>query len=415
MQSAKANVASQLTPTGTSAIAVIGIRGPEAAEALTPFQPDVGGEAGRRFSVARLPVGRVRFGYWYRTDGTREEVVLVRTAEQCFELHCHGGPIIVGSLLADLERRGCQIVPWEEFLLHECPSPWERDLWRLLSRATTAQAASCILDQASGALANELLAAAEALERQSGTEAAARIEELLRRSRLARRFFDPWRVTLLGPPNVGKSSLANALVGYERTIVWEEPGTTRDVVAVEVALDGWPLVLQDVAGLRATDDPVEQEGVERARAEAARSDLVLLVTSPDAGSWPTVTLPAHVHVLFVLNKVDLLGEPRLWLTELAPPGIPAARVCLTSALTGQGISELQQSMVRALVGDSIPPGAGVPLTGELCAGLEEAAKLVAEGRHSAGRLLLRSLAERAPAIWKAEPGLSDSCGDAKSS
>jgi tRNA U34 5-carboxymethylaminomethyl modifying GTPase MnmE/TrmE len=135
---------------------------------------------------------------------------------------------------------------------------------------------------------------------------------------------------------------------------------------------------------------------------------VLLVTSPDVGSWPNLTLPPHVHRLFVLNKIDLLDNPHQWLTQYAPPGVPTDEFCLVSARTGWGITELQQRIVHRLAGESIPPGAGVPLSDQLGGGLVEAAKLIAEGHYSAGRRLLRSLAALAPAVWRAEPPLLNS-------
>ena len=86
-----------------------------------------------------------------------------------------------------------------------------------------------------------------------------------------------WRVVIAGPPNVGKSSLINAMAGYERAIVSPLPGTTRDVVTLTTAIDGWPVQLADTAGLRASDDELESAGVKLAGAALAAADLVILV------------------------------------------------------------------------------------------------------------------------------------------
>ena len=88
---------------------------------------------------------------------------------------------------------------------------------------------------------------------------------------------NPWRVAIGGPPNVGKSTLINALVGYQRAIAFDQPGTTRDVVTAMTAIDGWPVELSDTAGLRTSDEPLEQAGVQRRRAELRRADLTVLV------------------------------------------------------------------------------------------------------------------------------------------
>ena len=84
-------------------------------------------------------------------------------------------------------------------------------------------------------------------------------------------------MVIAGPPNVGKSSLINALLGFQRAIVFDLPGTTRDVVTAVTALDGWPVELSDTAGLRSSDDPLELAGIEQAHRQAAAADCLLLV------------------------------------------------------------------------------------------------------------------------------------------
>ena len=83
-----------------------------------------------------------------------------------------------------------------------------------------------------------------------------------------RHLLTPFDVVLAGPANVGKSSLINALVGYNRAIVYDAPGTTRDVITAETAIDGWPVTLSDTAGLRDSDDPLEMAGVQTAQCAA---------------------------------------------------------------------------------------------------------------------------------------------------
>lgn len=117
-------------------------------------------------------------------------------------------------------------------------------------------------------------------------------------------------MVLAGSPNVGKSSLLNALAEREAAIVTAIPGTTRDVLREYLAIDGLPLHLVDTAGLRDSQDPIEQEGMRRARAEIARADQLLFVTEASAPQQPPPELLAQASALTrVINKIDLTGEP----------------------------------------------------------------------------------------------------------
>ena len=115
--------------------------------------------------------------------------------------------------------------------------------------------------------------------RQSGDAAAARrqIDDLLAHAATGLHLVRPWQVVVAGRPNVGKSSLINAIAGYQRAIVHSLPGTTRDIVSVQTALDGWPVEISDTAGLRRGSDPIEQAGIELAIDKIAAADLVVLV------------------------------------------------------------------------------------------------------------------------------------------
>ena len=164
-------------------------------------------------------------------------------------------------------------------------------------------------------------------------------------------------VAIAGPPNVGKSTLMNALARREVAIVSPHAGTTRDVIEVQLDLDGFPVTVIDTAGVRETDDPVEQEGVRRARARAAEADLVLwLVDGHHEIDLPESATPAWV----VRNKIDLDAEGAVtgsWIPHAAlRPGSGGA-VFGISASRGDGIREL----VAALVGfaqDYFGPGEG---------------------------------------------------------
>jgi len=173
------------------------------------------------------------------------------------------------------------------------------------------------------------------------------IEEIaahLRDERRGQRLRDGLSVAILGPPNVGKSSLLNALAGRPAAIVSEQAGTTRDVIEVRLDLGGYAVTLADTAGLRATGDAIEQEGVRRARASAVASDYKILMT--DAREYPDVDRElaglADADALFVVNKCDL--APLEGATAIA--GRPALAV---SALTGTGIDDLLTVLTDAVV------------------------------------------------------------------
>jgi tRNA modification GTPase len=169
------------------------------------------------------------------------------------------------------------------------------------------------------------------------------LERLLAQSRQGAVLREGLDVVLVGAPNVGKSSLLNALAGKEVAIVTAVPGTTRDRIAQTISVDGIPLNIIDTAGLRATADEVEKIGIERTLAELARADAVLhLVDALRPDDDEDVMQQVHarvgrgVPVLTVLNKIDL-GAP--------PPRVEGARVWL-SARTGAGVDLLRGELKR---------------------------------------------------------------------
>jgi len=158
----------------------------------------------------------------------------------------------------------------------------------------------------------------------------------------AERLRDGLVVAIAGPPNVGKSTLINQLARREVAIVSPHAGTTRDVIEVQLDLDGYPVTVIDTAGIRDTDDPVEQEGVRRARARAAEADLVLWLTEARAfGEDRSDVAP----VWTVRNKVDLMESSEPEESGAAASG-DGWKVFAISARRGDGLPEL----IKALVG-----------------------------------------------------------------
>jgi len=202
-------------------------------------------------------------------------------------------------------------------------------------------------------------------------------------------------VAIIGPPNVGKSSLLNRLTATQAAIVTEVAGTTRDVVERDLDIEGIPLKLADTAGLRETEDPIEAIGVERALAVADEADIVLSVESSDPAE---ATTPggspgaggADARLISVVNKIDLSGLAPGWAAGSSARGVPQVRV---SALTGAGIIELKREILRTA--GVTAPGFGGAFTARRrhLDALRRAEKAVSEalatvGAHGTGALEL---------------------------
>jgi tRNA modification GTPase len=165
----------------------------------------------------------------------------------------------------------------------------------------------------------------------------AQIEEILAGQGRSERLRDGLVVAIAGPPNVGKSTLMNALARREVAIVSPHAGTTRDVIEVQLDLDGYPVTVIDTAGIRETDDPVEQEGVRRARARAADADLVLWLADT---SQVKIVHEGTAPVWTVRNKIDLEEGSRP-LADTSGQGF--FRI---SASRGDGLPELIAALVE---------------------------------------------------------------------
>jgi tRNA modification GTPase len=161
------------------------------------------------------------------------------------------------------------------------------------------------------------------------------IKEVLAAQGRTERLRDGLVVAIAGPPNVGKSTLMNQLARREVAIVSPHAGTTRDIIEVQLDLDGYPVTVIDTAGIRETDDPVEQEGVRRARARAAEADLVLWLADADSA---VVEQGGGAPVWLVRNKIDL--DPAGTRSRKS-----AARGFRISAARGEGLSDLIVALV----------------------------------------------------------------------
>jgi len=345
-----------LTPAGRGAVATIGVRGPQAREIVGRLFITAAGKA-----LGELAVGRVVFGRFRVGEMSAEEAVVGVVAGDEVEIHCHGGLAAVEAVASALVAEGAERIDWRTWAEQTEGDTIVAETTIALAAARTERTAAILLDQYRGALTRAVARVSEHLERSDFAGAAETLTALLTRAPLGLHLTEPWRIVLAGRPNVGKSSLINALLGYQRSIVWGEPGTTRDVLTATTAFDGWPVELADTAGLRVGGDQIETAGVERARAKIAASDMVLLVCD-SSQSWSaadeqimedvrTIVGPTP-PVLIVHNKCDLppAGD------RSRPPGLAV------SALTGQGLGDLERHIASTLAPQPPDPGSAVPFT-----------------------------------------------------
>lgn len=351
-----------LTPPGRGAIATVAVRGPKAWEAVRPLLRPIRPSAKLPRDPAVGQVFLARFG----GDAADEAVLSVTQAapEIRLEVHTHGGDQVVRMVLEALKACGVVEADWRVFDKRAVHA----DACTELVKACTIRTASILLDQAKGAFKSVLARIHAAIGANDTARAAATITELARYAPVGRHLSEPWRVAVLGPPNVGKSSLVNALAGFQRSIVSPLPGTTRDVVTTLIAIDGWPVELADTAGQRPQACDLEAQGIARARTAGANADLVLWVM--DASCEPTEPPPEMPSVHIVVNKIDL---PAAWDVS------QSTCACLVSAKTGAGLEILCRQIVEWIVPDPPPAGAAVPYTAELCDRIEAAQRLCALG------------------------------------
>ena len=329
-----------LTPRGRGAVATLRFEGP--CESIDRFFAAANGEL-----LHQQPLNRVAFGHWGRE--VSEEVVLCRTSENVAEIHCHGGDAAADRIHRDLKSQGAETESWPE-MLQRTEGIFLREWAEAIAKATTQRTAELLLAQ------RELFPQViRDLESGVASDLASRIDSLLEWAKFGRHLTRPWSVVLGGPPNVGKSSLINALLGYARSIVYDQPGTTRDVVTAETAFEGWPILLADTAGLRDRAEILEAEGIARAKNRLASADCQVLLFDV---SQPPVETDRQLReefpdAIFVAHKSDL----------------PEHRSCAfpdhslrVSSLTGEGVEQLLKTTVDRLIPEVPEPGQPIPFT-----------------------------------------------------
>ncbi len=351
-------LAAVCTPHGRGAVATIVVRGD--CRLMDCAQHRLFRAVNGR-ELAAQPLRRIVFGRWGAEQTATEEVVGCRLDAATTEIHCHGGAAAIERILSDLANAGCQVVSGWQFAESRA-GLLEMECQQALAHAQTERAAGHLLEQASGVLRAALERLAACLDREWPPHDAAAVTDgqsplalMLAWAEFGLHLTQPWSVVLTGRPNVGKSSLINALLGYSRAIVFDEPGTTRDVVTAETAFGGWPVQLADTAGLRPSVDGLESAGIARARQCLANADCQLVVV--DLSQPPDVkdqeVLAEWPLALVVGNKADLGNH---W-GEALPAG-----AILVSAVTGAGLEALVDAVARFLVPRMPPAGTAYPIS-----------------------------------------------------
>lgn len=382
-------IAAISTPPGTGGIGIIRVSGPQALQiASRVFRHPKGRD------VAALPGYHCMLGRVFDQNGEFDDCILTRykaprsyTGEEVVELSCHGGSYLLQRLLRATLAQGAQLAAPGEFtkrafLNGKLGLTQAESVMDLIS-STSLQASRAALAGRDGALFREIQSITSVLLDVEGDLAAwidypeedmeqlsperllqslaaleQRLQSLLNRYDSGRILREGITAAIVGRPNVGKSTLMNLLSGYDRSIVTDIPGTTRDIVEDSIRIGEIPLRLADTAGLRQTDDPAEKIGVALTQKRLEQSDLILAVFDRSQPLTPQdITLLESLKnrlAIGILNKTDL---PPQISPEQLKPYLP--HILTISAQTGEGAKELEHLLTELLQFNQLDPSAAM--------------------------------------------------------
>lgn len=372
-------IAATATAMGSAGIGIIRISGPEAFAVLEKvFRPK-----NEKKVMSEQPGYTVHYGMAVDGDQVLDEVLVMLmrgphsyTAEDTAEIDCHGGRLVMQKILEAVLKHGARAAEPGEFtkraFLNGRMDLSQAEAVMDLIQSKNEMALKSSLAQLKGTVRQEIeKLRAQILYEMAFVEAAlddpehisldgysdelltkvrkiaAEVEKLLKSSESGRMLKEGIKTVILGKPNAGKSSLLNVLLGEERAIVTEIAGTTRDVLEEQLQLGEVSLQLLDTAGIRSTEDVVEQIGVERARKQAEDADLILYVADSsralDESDGEILKLLEDKKALVLLNKSDLepVITPEMMREKTGHP------VLVISAKEGEGIQELEEK-IRSL-------------------------------------------------------------------
>lgn len=369
-------ICAQATPQGNASVSIVRLSGPKALEIAKQVAP------------TKLHPRQAYFSAFFAHDCKTviDQGVVIYfpqphsfTGEDVVEFQCHGNPFVVQKLLNELCAHGARLAVAGEFserafLNGKLDLSQLEAIADLISSGSEQAARSAVLSMQGKfseqvqSILHQLIQirthieagldfAEEDIEVEVKTSMHAKldatrneIEQLFAIAQKGVQMQQGVSVVLTGLPNVGKSSLLNALSTEERAIVTEVPGTTRDVLYVDMEINGIPMRMIDTAGLRSNADVVEQEGIERARAAIEHADLVIRVIDCSRPQTGKPEIAAAAKRLDVYNKIDLLAD-----SAVIPNGAIAV-----SAKTGAGIDQLREQIARDL--QALPESSQTPFS-----------------------------------------------------
>ncbi|WP_448523650.1 tRNA uridine-5-carboxymethylaminomethyl(34) synthesis GTPase MnmE [Pseudothermotoga sp.] len=362
------------SPRGVGAISILRLSGPESWKICLESLKKVPGSVEPR---------RVYHNFVLDDDGQVIDEVLVvfyrsphsYTGENMVEVMCHGGPIVTQMVLERFLKLGARLAEPGEFtkraFFNGKIDLTKAESVKQIVEATSKSAVKMAAANLSGRLAHfveqlrqdmlgvlarmevefdypdEVFTTPEDLKKEL-LNLLDRLNESLKNADGRLAVTKGLRIVIVGKPNVGKSTLLNALLNEERAIVTEIPGTTRDTVEAFVTIKGITFTLVDTAGIRQTDDRVEKIGVERAIKAASKADLILFVldasTSLDEDDFRILQLIRDKRYLVVVNKIDVIDKVDLESVKEALG--TQAHTLVISALKREGIERLEEEIVK---------------------------------------------------------------------
>lgn len=379
-------IAALVTAVGESSVGIIRISGPDAVSIADSIY------LGKN-SLQTAESHTIHYGYVYDRKQNKKIdealFLLMRgprsfTGEDVVEVQCHGGMVVLKQVLRLLLLSGARMAEQGEYskraFLNGRLDLAQAESIMDIVQAKTERSVDLALSQLQGSLSGmvktlradllELIAFIQAdidypdddIERLTGEQFAQRVEGLkqqiesvLQNAQKGKMIRDGLRVVIAGKPNVGKSSLLNAMLGQERAIVTDIPGTTRDVIEEYINLNGIPLKMVDTAGIRETDNLVEQIGVDRAQQFMRNADLVLYVIDAVNGmTEEDLQMIGQIQgqpVIYLINKRDMgiSEEVRKQLTEK----IGNAPLLEISAREKLGLEQIEQTIMDMFFAGSL--------------------------------------------------------------
>ena len=377
-------IASIVTPLGEGGIGKIVVSGPEALNVVNTVFKGKGID-----DLCDAGSHKLYYGHIHDRGEKIDEVILniIRqgdsfTGEDVVEVNCHGGIRVVMRIYECLQAAGAEGVEWDSLLSQSLENSKmdfiQKEALQELVQARTKLGVKVLLDQSAGALSVALKQGLEIIERikhsfslrgdgensqdESVSSLANLIGGLLKTAPFGVALTTPQVLVILGKPNVGKSTLINAILGEERMLVHHEPGTTRDYVSEFISIEGIPFELVDTAGMRQTSDMLEVMSMEMTQEQLLRADKVITVfdnsrnfDQEDEGIlsvlsfWQTAKSSGELQqkasaraIIPVVNKCDLPAK----LDKLRIEAALQQPVCCISALNKEGFKDLNRRLVQ---------------------------------------------------------------------